>query len=216
MKNNKQFAVIGLGRFGRAVVETLASNGYDVMGCDKSMEAIKQMEPIATDVVQLDVMDEDSLKYIGLNNFDVVIVSIGESLEASIMATMYAKEMGVKTVISKATSTSQKKLLEKVGADKVLMPEKDSGKRLAISLITSNVLEYITVSDKFGIAEIGVIDKWVDRTLQNANIRAEYGINVVAIKRGNDVIVSPKPDTQILKSDILVVIGENANIEKFS
>ena len=101
MKNNKQFAVIGLGRFGRAVVETLVASGYDVMGCDKNMEAVKQMEHIATDVMQLDVMNEDAMQYIGLNNFDVVIVAIGESLEASIMATMYAKEKGVKTVIAK-------------------------------------------------------------------------------------------------------------------
>lgn len=216
MKNKKQFAVIGLGRFGRAVVETLVENGYDVMGCDKNMESVKQMEHIATDVMQLDVMNEDAMQYIGLNNFDIVIIAIGESLEASIMATMYAKEMGVKTVIAKATSASQKKLLEKVGADKVLMPERDSGQRLAISLITSNVLEYITVSDKFGIAEIGVVDKWVNKTLKAANIRAQYGINVVAIKRDSDVIVTPPPDLEILKSDILVVIGENANIAKFS
>ena len=209
MKNNKQFAVIGLGRFGRAVVETLVASGYDVMGCDKNMEAVKQMEHIATDVMQLDVMNEDAMQYIGLNNFDVVIV-------ASIMATMYAKEKGVKTVIAKAIGTPQKKLLEKVGADKVLMPERDSGQRLAISLVTSNVLEYITVSDKFGIAEIGVVDKWVDKTLQDANIRAKYGINVVAIKRGGDVIVTPPPDIKILETDTLVVIGENANIAKFS
>lgn len=156
------------------------------------------------------------MQYIGLNNFDVVIVAIGESLEASIMATMYAKEKGVKTVIAKAIGTPQKKLLEKVGADKVLMPERDSGQRLAISLVTSNVLEYITVSDKFGIAEIGVVDKWVDKTLQDANIRAKYGINVVAIKRGGDVIVTPPPDIKILETDTLVVIGENANIAKFS
>ncbi len=216
MKNNKQFAVIGLGRFGRAVVETLVASGYDVMGCDKNMEAVKQMEHIATDVMQLDVMNEDAMQYIGLNNFDVVIVAIGESLEASIMATMYAKEKGVKTVIAKAIGTPQKKLLEKVGADKVLMPERDSGQRLAISLVTSNVLEYITVSDKFGIAEIGVVYKWVDKTLQDANIRAKYGINVVAIKRGGDVIVTPPPDIKILETDTLVVIGENANIAKFS
>ena len=180
------------------------------------MEAVKQMEHIATDVMQLDVMNEDAMQYIGLNNFDVVIVAIGESLEASIMATMYAKEKGVKTVIAKAIGTPQKKLLEKVGADKVLMPERDSGQRLAISLVTSNVLEYITVSDKFGIAEIGVVDKWVDKTLQDANIRAKYGINVVAIKRGSDVIVTPPPDIKILETDTLVVIGENANIAKFS
>ena len=99
MKNNKQFAVIGLGRFGRAVVETLVASGYDVMGCDKNMEAVKQMEHIATDVMQLDVMNEDAMQYIGLNNFDVVIVAIGESLEASIMATMYAKEKGVNTCL---------------------------------------------------------------------------------------------------------------------
>ena len=105
MKNNKQFAVIGLGRFGRAVVETLVASGYDVMGCDKNMEAVKQMEHIATDVMQLDVMNEDAMQYIGLNNFDVVIVAIGESLEASIMATMYANQKGFKTYILQSASS---------------------------------------------------------------------------------------------------------------
>ena len=148
-----------------------------------------------------------------------ITVSGGEALLQIDFVTelfKFAKEKGVKTVIAKAIGTPQKKLLEKVGADKVLMPERDSGQRLAISLVTSNVLEYITVSDKFGIAEIGVVDKWVDKTLQDANIRAKYGINVVAIKRGGDVIVTPPPDIKILETDTLVVIGENANIAKFS
>ena len=148
-----------------------------------------------------------------------ITVSGGEALlQIDFVTELFrlAKEKGVKTVIAKAIGTPQKKLLEKVGADKVLMPERDSGQRLAISLVTSNVLEYITVSDKFGIAEIGVVDKWVDKTLQDANIRAKYGINVVAIKRGGDVIVTPPPDIKILETDTLVVIGENANIAKFS
>jgi trk system potassium uptake protein TrkA len=216
MIKNKQFAVIGLGRFGQAVVETLSKNGYDVMGCDKNMENVKRVEPIATDVAQLDVMDEDALNAIGLNNYDAVIIAIGNNLEASIMATMHAKEKGVKTIIAKAKTAVQKSLLEKIGADKVVMPERDSGHRLAIGLITTNVIEYISFSDTYGMAEIEPRPEWLNKSISESDIRAKYGLNIVAIKRNKDVIVTPPPSLEILPDDIIVVIGENTNIEKFS
>lgn len=216
MKKNKQFAVIGLGRFGSAVTKTLTENGFDVMCCDKDMTVVKQMEPHVTKVVQADIMQDDVAESLGLNNFDVVIVAIGDSLEASVMATMYAKEAGVKTIIAKAKNISEKKILEKMGADKVVMPEFDMGKRLAISLTTTNVLEYISFSEKFAMAEIAPLKNWVDKTLAEANIRAEYGFNVVAIKDGDDFIVSPGPNTMIKSGHILVIIGESKKIQKYN
>ncbi len=216
MKKNKQFAVIGLGRFGSAVTRTLAENGFDVMCCDKNMTVVKQMEPYVTKAIQADIMQDDVADALGLNNFDVVIVAIGDSLEASVMATMYAKEAGVRTIIAKAKTISEKKILEKMGADKVVMPEVDMGRRLAISLTTTNVLEYISFSEKFAMAEIAPLKNWVDKTLAEANIRAEYGFNVVAIKDGDDLMVSPPPNTLIKERHILVIIGESKQIQKYN
>lgn len=213
---NKQFAVIGLGRFGSAVTKTLVNNGCDVLCCDKNMSIIKQMEPYVTKAVQIDVMQENAMDALGINNFDVVIIAIGDSLESSVMATMYAKEAGVKTVIVKAQNLSEKKILKKIGADKVVMPEMDSGSRLAIGLITTNVIEYISFSEKYAMAEITPIKEWENKTLAEANIRAKYGFNVVAIKDGNDVVVSPVADTVIKAGNILVIIGENKQIQKYN
>ncbi|MBS4868956.1 MAG: TrkA family potassium uptake protein [Eubacterium sp.] len=213
---NKQFAVIGLGRFGTAVTKTLVENGYDVLCCDKDMSIVKRIEPFVTKAIQIDVMNENAIESLGLSNFDVVVIAIGDSLEASVMATMYAKEAGVKTIIVKAQNLSEKKLLEKIGADKVIMPEVDSGKRLAINLITTNVIEYISFSEKFAIAEISPLKEWIGKTLAQINIRAKYGFNVVAIKEKDNVIVTPNPNAIINDISILVIIGESSQIQKFN
>ncbi|MDO4300208.1 MAG: TrkA family potassium uptake protein [Clostridia bacterium] len=216
MVKNKQFAVIGLGRFGRAVTRTLVDNGFDVLCCDKDMSIVKQMEPYVTKAMQIDVMQENAVTSLGLNNFDVVIIAIGDSLESSVMAAMYAKEAGVKTIIVKAQNIAEKKILEKIGADKVVMPEMDSGRRLAISLITTNVIEYISFSEKYAMAEITPLKEWENKSLIEANIRAKYGFNVVAIKEGDEVIVSPVPTTVIKANHVLVIIGESKQIQRYS
>jgi trk system potassium uptake protein TrkA len=216
MKTKRQFAVLGLGRFGQAVVKTLTENGYEVLCCDKSLELVNQIMPYATEAVQADISDEGALKEIGLNNYDVVIITTGDSLESAVMATMAAKEMGVKTVITKARDVKQANILYKVGADKVVLPERDMGRRLATSLITSNILEYISFSDNYGIAEIAPKSEWIGKTLAGSNIRANTGLNVVAIKRGSEVIVSPYPTETIQAADILVIIGTSESIEKYN
>lgn len=214
MKKRKQFAVLGLGRFGQAVVKTLSENGYDVLCCDKNPELVNQMMPYATEAMQADISDEGALKEMGLGNYDIVIIATGDSLESAVMATMTAKEMKVETVISKAKDIKQANILYKVGADKVVMPERDMGMRIATSLITSNVLDYISFSDDYGVAEIAPKTEWSGKTLAEANIRAATGLNVVAIKRGKNVIVSPGPQEMINKDDILVIIGTNEKIQK--
>lgn len=214
MKKNKQFAVLGLGRFGQSVVKTLSKYGYDVLCCDKNPELVTQMTPYATEAMQADISDEGALKEMGLSNYDIVIIATGDSLESAVMATMTAKEMKVETVISKAKDLKQANILYKVGADKVVMPERDMGMRLATSLITSNVLDYISFSDDYGVAEIAPMSKWVGKTLAGANIRAATGLTVVAIKREKKVIASPNPQETINPEDILVVIGTNEQIQQ--
>lgn len=212
---SKQFAVLGLGRFGQSVVKTLYAQGYDVLACDINMEVVNEMSKFSTLVLQADVRDESVVKGLGLNNYDIVIVAIGESLETSVMATLLAKENGAKYVITKAKNLSERTVLLKVGADRVVLPEREMGEKLATNLITTNVIDFITLSDKFGVAEIEPLEKWIGQTLIKANIRAEYHINVVAIKRGDvKIIVTPKPTEEILVGDKLVVIGENIDIQQ--
>ncbi len=216
MKSKKQFAVLGLGRFGQAVVKTLSKNGYDVLCCDKDINLINEIAPYATDVLQAEISSEGALKEMGLNNYDVVIIATGVNFEATIMAALAAKEMGVKTVIAKAKDTKQANILYKLGVDKVVLPERDMGVRLATSLISSNILEFISLSDNYGIVEISPKPEWVDKTLIKANIRANTGLNVIAIKRGSNVMVSPAPTEIINKDDILVIIGSSDKIQHYS
>lgn len=216
MRKNKQFAVLGLGRFGKSIVNTLVENGYDVLCVDNNIEIVKEVSKFANHVVQADVTDEHALSALGLNNFDVVIVAIGDNMESSIMATLMAKEKGAELVIAKAKSMIQKSILEKVGADRVVLPEKDMGVRIATNLITTNVIDFINLSEKFGIAEIEPKKEWIGVSLQKSNIRAESGLNIVAIKRNNKIIVSPKAEEVIIQNDILVAVGENSDIQRLS
>ncbi|MCI8804635.1 MAG: TrkA family potassium uptake protein [Clostridiales bacterium] len=214
MSKNKQFAILGLGRFGQSIAKTLVDNGCDVLCVDKNIDAVNEMSKYASNVTRADVADVHAMSALGLNNFDVVIIAIGENMEAGIMATLIAKEMGVQNVITKAKNEIQKSILQKVGADRVVLPEKDMGIRIATSLITSNIIDFISLSDKFTIAEIEPRKEWIDISLKKSNIRAEHRLNVVAIKRNNDIIVSPKAEEIIQKDDILVIIGTITDIQK--
>ncbi len=214
MAKNKQFAILGLGRFGQSIAKTLVDNGCDVLCVDKNTDAVNEMSKYASNVTRADVADVHAMSALGLNNFDVVIIAIGENMEAGIMATLIAKEMGVQNVITKAKNEIQKSILQKVGADRVVLPEKDMGVRIATSLITTNIIDFISLSDKFTIAEIEPRKEWVGKSLKSSNIRAEHRLNVVAIKRNNDMIVSPKAEEIIEKDDILIIIGATADIQK--
>lgn len=216
MARNKQFAVLGLGRFGQSIVTSLVENGCEVLCCDKDIEIVNEMSKYGCHVVQADVTDSHVLTEFGINNFDVVIVAIGENMEGSILATMMAKELGAKCVIAKAKNDIQKSILEKVGADKVVLPERDMGKRIVSTLIATNIIDYINLSDKFAIAEIEPAEKWLNKTILDINIRAKFGLNIVAIKRNNDIIVSLNPTDIIEKGDVLVVIGETPDVKKIN
>ncbi len=214
MVDKKQFAVIGLGRFGESVVKVLVENGFDVLAVDKNKDVVQKISKIATHVIEADIREQEVLNKLGFNNFDVVIICIGKDMESSIMAIMKAKEKGVSRVIAKAETKIQKNILEKVGADRVVLPEVEMGIKIVTNLITTNVIDFITLSDTFSIAEVQPLKKWIGLSLVDSNVRAEAGLNVVAIKRGKQVVVSPAPHEIIKDEDILVVVGENINIQK--
>lgn len=214
MKKTKQFAVIGLGRFGTSVAITLHKMGYEVLAIDNDEERVQEFSNEVTHVVQADTTDEETLAALGIRNFDVVIVAIGEDVQANILTTLQLKELGVPYIVSKASNKLHGKMLEKLGADRVVYPERDMGQRVAHNLVSSTVLDYIELSPSLNIMEVSVPQALVGKTLAETNLRAKYEINVVAIKRGDDIIVPPLPNEMIKAHDILVVVGSITGIQR--
>lgn len=210
----RQFAVIGLGRFGSSVALTLHSLGHDVLAIDSNEEQVQRLSDQVTHVVQADTTDENALHALGLRNFDAVVVAIGEDVQANVATTLLLKEMGLPYIVAKARNALHGKMLEKIGADRVVYPERDMGQRVAHSLISSNVLDYIELSPELSLVEVTVPAVLTGKTLQQANMRALYGVNVVAIKRFDNLIVPPQPQEQIHESDILIVIGSTDGIKR--
>lgn len=208
----KQFAVIGLGRFGTSVASTLMAMGHEVLVIDEEQEKIQEVVNLVTHAIQADAKDENALKALGIRNFDVVIVAIGKDTESSILVTVLLKELGVKCVVAKAQTELHGKVLAKVGADKVVFPERDMGARVAHQLASTNVLDHIELSPEFSILEIVAPDVLVGQTLRKYNLRAKFGITILALKRGSEIMVSPSPDAPICEGDILVAIGENKKL----
>lgn len=210
----KQFAVIGCGRFGSSVARSLFSLGYDVLAIDQDEEKIQEISDSVTHAVQADVIDESTLKALGIRNFDVVVVSIGSDLQASIMATLIAKELGVKTVIAKAQNELHGKVLYKIGADRVVFPERDMGVRVAHNLVSSSILDYIELAPDYSIVEIAAFPEWENKTLKELRLPTKFGVSVMAIKRDDEVNISPYADDMILKDDVLIVVGSNQDLKK--
>ena len=212
--SKRQFIVIGLGRFGTSVAETLYSLGNDVLAVDSDEDVVQNISDKVTHAVQVDANDENSLRALGIRNFDCAVISIGTNIQSSILATLLVKELGVKYVITKATNALHAKVLYKIGANRVVFPERDMGVRVAHNLVSSNILDYIELSPDYSIAEVISPEEWHNRTLRELNIRAQYGINVMAIKRNNDIDVSPSADNIIEPGDIIVAIGSIEELNK--
>lgn len=213
-KKNKQFAVIGLGRFGTSVATTLYTLGYEVLAIDADEDRIQKFSEEVTHVVQADTTDENSLKALGIRNFDVVVVAIGEDVQANVLTTLLLKDLGVKHIVAKARNELHGKMLAKIGADRVVYPERDMGQRVAHNLVATNVLEYIELSPDLSIVEIAAPGTLIGQSLAQANLRAKYEVNVVAIKRGSELIVPPQPDEKIKPGDIIISVGQTKGIQK--
>lgn len=211
----KEFVVIGLGRFGGSIVRELIEQGADVMAIDKFSDRVDEFASIATQAIVADTTDESVLKSLGIRNFEHVIVAIGEDIQSSILTTLMLKEIGVNKITVKAQNDYHEKVLRKIGADQVVHPERDMGIRIANNMISNNVLDYLELSDEHSIMEIIANELLAGSTLIDLDIRAKYGINIVAIKRGNEILVSPQATEEILVNDILIVIGADSDIIRF-
>lgn len=225
----RQFAVIGLGRFGFSVAESLIKKGAQVLAIDRNEEKVQAISEIATYAVTLDATDESALKSIGIQNVDVAIVSIGEDIEASVLVVMILKEMGIKEIVAKAITDLHGRILVNLGVNRVVFPEGEMGKRLANSLVIPTVIDFIQLSDEYSIAEIPAPKEFEGQTLKELGIRARFNMNVLAIRRkvplleeggetsyAEETIMSPIADDKVETGDILVVLGENTKFEKLS
>jgi trk system potassium uptake protein len=212
----QQYAVIGLGRFGTSVAQKLFDAGQEVMGIDINEEKVEDAELIVTHAVMTDSTDEDALKSIGIRNFDCVIVAIGNDMQSSILTAMLLKELGVKKVIAKALSKHHGKVLEKIGVDWIIYPERDMGERVANQLLSPNVLNYIELPREYNIEEIKLPESMVKKSLREIDLRSKYNVSALAIVSNGDIIVSPSPDQVINKGDIVVAIGNRNDLAEFA
>lgn len=211
----RQFAVIGLGRFGGSLCKELFNSGKDVLAIDNDIDRVSEYADVSAHAVQADSTDETTLINLGLRNFDYVIVAIGENIQASILTTLLLTEMGVKHVWVKAQNDYHHKVLEKIGASRIIHPERDIAKRIAHHIISEKIIDFIELSDEYSIVEVIASDKVSQKTLIDLDIRAKYGCTIVAIKNKDEITVSPPVDRILLKGDILVVAGHNKDIARF-
>lgn len=210
----RQFVVIGCGRFGTSVALKLNELGSEVMVVDNNEEIIQDISEYVTHAVQADATDENTIRSLGIRNFDVAVVTIGSDIQSSILITLMCKELGVKHVVAKAQNELHAKVLYKIGADRVVFPEREMGIRIAKNLVYDNILDYVELDPRYGIAEVIAPAEWVGRTVKELDIRNKYHLNILGIRHGADLEVQFDPDDEITEGTVLVVIGGNADINK--
>jgi len=210
----RQVAVIGLGRFGSSVARTLAQSGCEVLAVDADAERVKGIVDEVTDAVQVDALDETALKSLGLRNFEAVVVAIGHEVKASILVTVLLKEMGVPKIVAKAQDDLHGRVLQKVGADIVVFPERDMGVRLAHTLLSRSIIDEIQLSTEYSIFELQAPTQFLDRSLKDLQLRQRAALTVLAVRRGTGVVVSPDASFVVEPGDILVALGQPEKLDK--
>jgi trk system potassium uptake protein TrkA len=211
----KQFAVIGMGRFGSSVAKTLYGLGFEVLAVDSSEQRTQEVTSMVTHAVTADCTEVDALRALGISNFDVVVVAIGQDIQASILTTLTLKELGVAKLVVKAQNELHGRVVEKIGADKVIFPERDMGQRVAHHLISPDILDYIELSKDHSIVELKVAKSQAGKNLRQLDIRAKYGCNVMAIKHGDKMNIAPNASDHLREGDVLVVVGSNSDLRNF-
>ena len=207
------FVVIGLGRFGSALARQLCQLGAEVLAMDVSADLVQQISQDVTHAVVGDARDKEVLRALGVREMDCAVIAIGEDLAASVLTVMNLKELGVPYVGCKAHDEAHRRVLEKLGVDRVVIPEQEHAQRLGRSLFSHNVLDYIELSPDYGILEVPAPKTWVGKTLKELNVRAKLGVNIIAVESGKKTNVSPSADYRICSGDVMVVLGDNMALE---
>lgn len=209
----KSYVVIGLGLFGQAIARQLCMLGAEVLAVDVRSDLVQQVANDVTHAVVGDAQDKEVLRALGVRDMDCAIVSIGDDLAASVLITMNLMELEVPYIVCKAHDETHRRVLEKLGANRVVIPEQENAQRLGRSLHSHNVLEYIELSEDYGILEIPAPRSWIGKTLKELNVRAKLGVNIIAVQSSEKTNVSPSADYQIQEADIMVVLGDNYSLE---
>ena len=204
----KSVVVIGLGLFGSSVARQLCALGAEVLAIDTNSEMVQQISGDVTTAAVADARDLEVLRALGAQECDCAVVAIGDDLAVSVLATMNLKELGIPRIICKAHDETHRKVLEKLGADKVVIPEREVAEKLARSMTSHNVLDFIELSSDYGIVEINTPKAWIGKSLKELDVRARLGVNIIAIERNDKVSVSPRAEFELAKNDILVVLGD--------
>lgn len=209
----KEFVVIGVGEFGSNVAKTLANSGATVMAVDKDEKRLEKIANNVTHSICADVTDPEAMKQLGIRNYDGAIVGIGHDLKSNVLITMQLKEMNVPFIMAKAAAEIEGRILSKVGADKVIFPDREMGIRIGNDIMNGNYFEAIELSEEYSIVDLPVPENWVGKTLQEAKIRSRYGVNVIGIRGREDVDINPDADRRFVEEDILIVLGHNSDIQ---
>jgi len=216
MSLHKSYAVFGLGRYGFSVAKELAQSGADILAVDSNQSLVDEAIDFIPICKCADVTDPDVIKALGISSIDIVIIAMANNLEASVLATTLCKEAGVKTVIVKCADEMHQKILSRVGADKVVIPEKESGVRLAKNLLSSGFVDLVELSNNLSMVEIDVKDSWVGKSLLNLNLRKKYSLNVIAIRQQGKASVDINPTAPLEKNMSLIVIADTARLNKLN
>ena len=214
MKTNNTYAVLGMGRYGYAVAKELVENGAEVLVVDSDEDLINNVVNDFPLCKCADITDMDAIEQLGISNVDVAIVAVASNLETSVMATTLCKEVGVKTVITKCANETQCRILSKVGADKVVLPEYEAGTRLAKNLLSSGFVDILELTNNVSLVEIDVKPEWIGKNLIELNLRKKYSINVIAVQQDNDVTTDIDPNRPLEASTKLIVVANRSKLEK--
>ncbi len=211
----KSYLVLGLGRFGMSVAQTIYNLGHEVVGVDESEKLVNEFSRLITHTIQADITDEDFLKAMDISKFDSVVVAVGSNLQVSIMVTVLLKELSARYILVKAQDDFQAKILYKVGADKVILPEQDMGIKVAHNLMSDSFFELIEISQDYSITSVNAPESWYGKTLGELAVRSKYGINILAIKEKDHTNVVPNAKTMIGSDTVITILGMNHDLKKF-
>lgn len=212
--DRKHFAVIGLGRFGMSILQTLATYDVNILACDRNMERLQMASQYATHVVQADAADETALDRIGLNNFDVAVLAMGTDFDASLLATMKAKEEGVPYVVARANDLRQRKIFRSVGADLVVLPEREMGAKIGVKLMRPNVVDVLEEAAHHTITEMRPTEAWVGKTVRASDIRRKEGMTLLAVIRHKSTIIPVPPELVLEAEDILIALSQQGESDR--
>lgn len=219
MKNKsgkKEYIVIGLGRFGRSAAVQLEYNGCRVLAVDSDEKKVKLVSEYVTLAMCLDITNEEAIQELGVQNFDGAVISISHNLEASVLATIWAKEHGVQQVIAEAYDEMQGKILSKLGADEIIYPQREMGMHLANNLALNNLVDAIELTSDYSIVDIPILKEWVGKNLKELKLRERHKVNVIAVKRKGELIINPSADVPMIDGDVFVLLGTNTTLKKLA